>query len=136
MERKSFPLSLGVLVIIIAVIDILAVKFYLYWSIPWLDMLMHFAGGVWLGGTVLWYRFFSDRHPFAGRSLVDFISWALAGAFCFGILWEFYEAAVVLVLLKPLNPLLDSLSDIGFDTLGGLMVAIFAHKYIQNKLHE
>jgi len=126
---------LAILILVIAAINMLAIKFSWYWSMLWLDMPMHFAGGVWLGGTVLWYRLFSGRYPFAGRSLMDTISWALAGAFFFGVLWELYEAGVEIVLEKPINSILDSLSDVGFDVLGGLVVAVFVYRYMQNKLH-
>lgn len=122
MQSRPFPRSLLFLVVAIALINAVATMDYWYWKMRWFDMPMHFAGGVWIAGAVLWWRFFSEDSA-ASASRGAIFGWALLGALGVGIGWEAYEAVVSFVTVGHVNDFMDTLSDLGFDALGALLVA-------------
>lgn len=61
MDKKSYPTSLFIFVLVILIFQVVAEHFYWYWRIWWFDMPMHFAGGLWVGLSVLWFVFLSGR---------------------------------------------------------------------------
>lgn len=127
MQSRSFPLSLFTLIVSIAVVNFLAEIYSWYWRMRWFDMPMHFAGGVWLATTGLWLYY--ERK---GKKLPRFskiLAISLAAAVGVGLLWEVFEALLSLKLLGHINAMPDTLSDLLFDTLGGLTAAIWANRY-------
>lgn len=128
---RSIPIFLVVLIVLIAVVNFLANKYFWYWTftfvfdhriVRWFDMPMHFLGGVWLAGMALWW--------YSSLKLVidDFLrilAIALLAAFGIGLIWEMYEGGVGLVTVGHINAMSDTLSDLSFDTLGGVVVALW-----------
>lgn len=132
MSRRSFPITLGVFLLAIAVVDAFANEYSLYWTVRWFDMPMHFAGGAWVSGVTLWRKFFyhrvaSDTTP----SFWNLLQWALLGALVIGLGWEVYESIVSLFTVGHINDILDTVSDLAFDLLGGLVVACTALFFIK-----
>ena len=108
MSNKKLLIRIISLIISISVLHILASKFYWYTSIWWLDMPMHFLGGLWLG---LFFIFISFKKEF-NRKLIFEI---LLGVLLVGICWEIFE---ILTLKYPFN-FLDNISDVLLDLAGG-----------------
>ncbi|MHB1118139.1 MAG: hypothetical protein ACYCZ7_01230 [Minisyncoccota bacterium] len=123
MQVRSFPPILMVLVVVIAVVNVVAQSYYWYWTMRWFDMPMHFAGGLWVAGVVLWWRFFSGKFAPASFAVSSVIFWALLGAVGVGVLWELYEAGVSYFTVGHVNDMLDTMGDLILDTLGGLVAA-------------
>lgn len=119
MQSRPFPRVLVVLVVAIAIVNAFAEHYYWYWHMKEFDMPMHFAGGVWLAGTALWWRFFSGRFTTLMSAKAMF-AWAIGGALGVGFAWEVYEAVVAYFTVGHMNDILDTLSDLVFDTLGGI----------------
>lgn len=96
--------------------NFLALKFYWYVAIPWFDHLTHFLGGLFLAflfSMVLRRVSWSPRRYF-------FLSILFVAAI--GGLWELYELSVQeLVGSIPFVTLSDSMSDLFFDVLGGVV---------------
>lgn len=133
MQSRPFPRVLVALVVAIAVVNAFAEHYYWYWLMRWFDMPMHFAGGIWLAGVVLWWRFFSGRFPSATSSGAAFFLWAVLGALGVGLLWEIYEAGISYMTVGHINAWKDTFSDLGFDTLGGVVAAGILWARIRNK---
>lgn len=123
MPRRFFPKFLVVLLLIIFIVQIFALKYYWYWTMRWFDMPMHFAGGVWLAGAAIWWRFFRDDST-ESPGLSRLVVWGVFAAFVVGFSWEIYESSVSFLVIGHINDIIDTGSDILFDVLGGLVFAI------------
>lgn len=92
MSRRRLLSTLAVLVCVIAVMHIIATLFFLYWTLWWYDVILHFLGGIFSGLLVLWLRFFSGYFgspsiPPEGRVLC----FAVVTTLCIGVGWEVFE---------------------------------------------
>ena len=111
--------------------DIMAQKFYWYYSIWWFDMPMHFLGGFWVGLFFFW--FFSTKYlPIFQLSLekIDFkLTWKILLFVLFlGISWEIFEIYVNNYIGKTPFNLLDTISDIFFDLAGGSFALFYVFR--------
>jgi len=123
MQSRPFPPVLVALVLAIAIVNMVAEAYHWYWLMRWFDMPMHFAGGMWVAGVVLWWRFFSGKFPIVQVQKEAIFAWAILGALGIGVLWEAYEAVVSYLTVGHMNDMWDTMSDLCFDILGGLVVA-------------
>lgn len=121
--RKPLPVALVLSLFAIAIVNASASAYYLYWTLRWLDMPMHFAGGAWLAGFGVWWQFF--RREAHGKSFFAVLRVCLIYAISIGLVWEAYEATISFFTVGHMNAMLDTLSDLLFDILGGTTVAIF-----------
>lgn len=122
MQSRPFPALLLVLLVAIAGVNAFAEYYHWYWLMRWFDMPMHFAGGVWVAGAVLWWRFFSGKFTSLPNTKAMF-AWAIGGAIAIGLVWEVYEAAVSYITVGRMNDILDTIGDLVLDTLGGIVAA-------------
>ncbi len=119
-------------VLLVFILNKLAMQFYWYVSIPWLDMPMHFLGGIFLalGIGALFFHRTNKIHFF--KKLLFILLWVLL----FGIAWELFEFSVfTLIKFVEPNSMADTLMDLFFDLLGGL-VGIFFVSRAQNKYNS
>lgn len=125
--RQSFPLALAGLLLVIAVAHTFANEYSWYWTVRWFDMPMHFAGGAWVSGVVLWYRFFSQGMVAPHVSFKSLVLWGVLGALVVGLGWEIYESTVSFFIEGRINDILDTVSDLLFDALGAFAVVCLVH---------
>ena len=141
LSRLRIPPFLAFLIVAIAVVNGLAEKYYWYWKftvdfppygiIRWFDMPMHFSGGVWLAGMAVWlYPLFKTELP---RPFSKILLICITTALGVGLTWEIYEAIISYITVLHINAMLDTLSDLLFDILGGTTVAIFTWWRIKQK---
>lgn len=129
MKKKPFSIYLLILIVVIAILNMLAVSFSWYWRIWWLDMPMHFLGGLWVGLTSIWIFYNKDTAVNCNEnkrnySHIFFIS--IASVLLVGILWEIFEFGVnANVSFSIQNSLSDTLSDLFFDLLGAVFSSIY-----------
>ncbi len=92
------------LALTIAVVHTLASENFWYWRYWWLDLVMHFGGGAFIGGVAL----------MAGLPR----PWltALGAALIVGVGWEVFEFIIKIGFVPGLWS--DSLMDLGMDLLG------------------
>ena len=83
MKSKSFPVTLALVLFLIAIVNGLAQYHHWYWTMRRFDMPMHFTGGAWLAGVALWARFFSGKFMGEMRSFKHVLLWGLGVALCF-----------------------------------------------------
>lgn len=120
----QIPIILVVFLFIIAIVNGLAELNHWYWIYRWLDMPMHFAGGVWLAGFGVWWQF--SRQGLTPGSFSAILGVCILFALSIGLLWEAFEAVVSFLTVGHMNEIKDTLGDILFDILGGVSVAILA----------
>mgnify|MGYP001564509679 CR=1 FL=1 len=126
MTQRIFPWFLALALFIIAGIDCVANYYSWYWVIRWFDMPMHFAGGAWVAGVVIWWKFFSAKKEslFVAPTINRLIIWGVGGAFVIGLGCEVYESVISLLTQGHINNVQDTISDLFLDMAGGTLVAI------------
>ena len=116
------PVILVVFLIAIAVVNGFADVNHWYWTKRWLDMPMHFAGGAWLAGFGVWWQYF--RRGINVPGFTQILAVCLIFALSIGLLWEAYEAVVSLLTVGHMNSMQDTISDLLFDIIGSITVAV------------
>jgi len=84
-------------------------------------MPMHFLGGLWLSSAIIW---FFRKLDLSLKS----IFYTLAGVLLIGILWEVYEILINNNFAQNPFDLPDTLSDLFFDLIGGVVGVILLSK--------
>src|SRR3989344_497735 len=121
-ERLLFLIQALVLAVV-ATVHIAALQLYLYWYFPWLDLFVHFAGGLWVALAATWLVLFARREP---RFLI-----LIFAVITVGILWEFFEMAIGMTNEE--NYFLDTALDLAMDYMGGVAGYFIAR---QLKAHD
>lgn len=118
------------LLVIVGALNFLAVYLYLYWTIWWFDMLVHFLAGTCVAMTaILFYYFYKNQSV---PSIHTSILVALGFAISVGLLWEIYELLVhVTSFSDGLDYYLDTGSDLLMDVSGGIMGSLYAHRLLK-----
>ena len=121
MESKKFLIRLLLLIFFIFLLDYLAMQFYWYSSIWYLDMLIHFLGGLWLGLALVWL-FRIKEISFKS------IFYLILGVLLIGVLWEIFEIIIDETITGNSFNTLDTISDIFFDIAGGSLALLYFFK--------
>jgi len=100
-----------------------AEKFYWYNSVSYFDMIMHFLGGLWLG------LFFTYVYSINKINLGQ-ITIILSSVLLIGLSWEVFEFIVNNVIAKTPFDLLDTISDIFWDLMGGFISILYFLKKV------
>ncbi len=128
--KKKYSFFLAGLIVFIFILHSLALYFSLYWRFRWLDNVMHFLGGFWLGAAALWFICFSGKIKSSGLPFYFLLFSAVALSAVVGLVWEFYEFLSDFFLAGGFPPdpsmlgLKDTLTDLFFDLLGALAAGL------------
>jgi len=126
MTRKKLFQALSFLLYTIAVLHMLALYFFWYWSFWWIDIPMHFLAGFWVGGIVLWFYFFPEKtatRRFVRPVFVYILP--LGAVVAIGLLWELFEFSLDTFITLEHNDLLDTVSDLGMDIAGAFTASLY-----------
>jgi uncharacterized BrkB/YihY/UPF0761 family membrane protein len=127
--KKPLFLLLFFMVVVIGILQQIAVKHFLYWTLDWFDILMHLLGGFWFGYSVLWIIFFSGYiNFFKNKNLKFFIVTAFVSAFGIGVLWEIFEYVFDITFFVK-GYVFDTTKDLVMDSLGGVLASVFLFKF-------
>jgi len=126
MDRKKFLIRLALLIFFIFLVNLVALKFYWYYSIWYFDMIMHFLGGLWLGLAFFWLFSFKELS-------LKLILKVILGILLIGIFWEIFEILVNKTIAQNPFNILDAVSDIYFDLAGGIFAILYFLKRIMFK---
>lgn len=107
-------------VILLFLVNFWATKFHWYFSVWYFDMPMHFWGGFSVGLMVVWL-FLKRNIVFSVKSIL----WLLFLVFVVGFLWEIFEVIFNNMIAGTSFDLLDTISDLFFDLLGGICAFLF-----------
>lgn len=123
MNRKKLLYRLTTLICFIFLINIIAHKLYWYSSIEYFDMIMHALGGVFLLFAIVYVTKVDNTK-------VRTTLYLLFGVLFVGFLWEVFEYIVNNVLAGQDFDIVDTLSDLVCDTLGGMLGFLYVGKRI------
>ncbi len=119
--RRLFLLVTLVSILILVILHYGALIYDLYGTFFWFDMLTHTLGGfvvVFVGIVFLGSR---SSRLLTRRNLIILV-------IGIGVLWELYEYLVqTMIPATPFVTFVDSLSDILFDVVGGVIGICFVH---------
>jgi len=121
--KKTILIKLTILLYVIAMLHIMALYFFWYWSIWWLDILMHFLGGMWVGGMAFVFLFLNKNDVSMGKifrpCLLSFVV-----VLVIGVLWEIFEFSLDTFIIFQPNDISDTISDLGADIAGGMFACL------------
>ena len=120
------PTIMWILLSIGMVIHAIFTHFHLYWHIRWIDMPMHFLGGLWLGiaGIYVYKKIFPQT--FHTKNNLRILTIALSTALFVGGLWEIVELNFTSIPhIAHINSVGDTLSDLFCDLLGACVGAVY-----------
>lgn len=123
MTSFSFKKAIFILLFLIIAFDFLALKNFWYWKFLWLDMAMHFSGGLWVAMV---YTFLISKYEIKTPIFFNFI-FGISFVALIGVLWEITEFLRDLIFQSA--PVLqlgasDTISDLFFDLLGAAIFLI------------
>ena len=127
---SEFRLLVTQLVILLplAITSWFAVEYFLYWRIWWLDMPMHFFGGMWAGLCGMWIL--------AHRKIPASLLWCLAFALFVGVAWEIFEYSEGIASSYHFSYPFDTAKDLAMDLLGAAFGWIFARRLVSGRRAE
>ena len=117
---------------IIGLINSLALYNSWYWRYRFLDMPMHFLGGLFISVFILWIVYVRGKTKkllgVANRKELRLI--AFAAILAIGLSWEVFEfRSDVWVVFAEMFSWADTVSDIAFDMLGATLGVLWFEKY-------
>jgi hypothetical protein len=115
--RTISGIAILILSLTIAGLNLLALKYFLFWRLWWYDIPMHFLGGFILASIALWIVAYEV--PVGLRPKVNRLAAAVLMALIVGILWEIFEY-VAGITKGEAGYWQDTLKDITMDVVGGL----------------
>ena len=124
------PVFIVGLLWLIAILHLFGIYLHWYWTYVNFDIVHHFLGGVWLSAFFFYY--FGKRQKLfdVRQSRFATLLFALGVTALAGVIWEFYEFGMdyffdlKIMPLRHQNSLADTIGDLFFDLLGGLIYAI------------
>lgn len=110
--------------ITLALVHVVATEFYLYWRYVWLDIPMHFLGGVVCAFGLAILPFFHIHLPKRYGTRFAYLLFA----FLVGVSWEVFEYVYdIMIVDTHTNLIVDTGMDLTCDMLG----ALFGYTFIQ-----
>jgi len=128
MDRKKLFKILAYLIFLLFLLNYVASKFYWYFSIWWVDMPMHFLGGLCAGFAVIWFLSFKKLSfdlLFSTQAVWNFIFKIFLGVLLIGVLWEFFEILFNNIIAQNSFNIFDTISDVFFDLAGGIFAILY-----------
>ncbi|MCX6757856.1 MAG: hypothetical protein NTZ44_03190 [Candidatus Nomurabacteria bacterium] len=126
-DRQKLSKNMAYMVFFILAINYIAIKLYLYWSVWYFDMPMHFLGGVFVGFLAIYLfdplskiKIFKINNGFR-----FYIFYIFLFTFIVGFGWEVFEVIFKNILAGENFNLLDTISDVCFDISGGFTTFMF-----------
>ncbi|OHB18083.1 MAG: hypothetical protein A2544_00615 [Candidatus Zambryskibacteria bacterium RIFOXYD2_FULL_43_10] len=117
MRKSSFLYTAFGVIVVIGALHFIAEAFYLYWTIWWLDIIVHLLAGFSGGLVIAW--FFGPTSTLKSAMLI------LVGMLIIGIAWEVFE--YILNLIQPIHYWQDTVLDLVADMMGAILTCIYLY---------
>lgn len=127
--RHSSGIGIAALALLIATLHFMANIYFLYWSVWWFDILMHFLGGLFIGASALWLLRFEV--PPGLRTRIPVFITVFAVVLTVGVLWEVFEK--ITGAYNAINYTLDTATDIAMDVVGMLAAYLIYKRVVWNE---
>lgn len=118
-QQKKLFHWITFIIILIVLLNTFATSFYLYSTLWWFDIPMHFLGGVFTALLSLWFFVRVVPARFLPNTLWGWVITVLLSVFIVGLAWEMYELIVDLITGAGDYVYLDAFSDLWNDLAGG-----------------
>jgi hypothetical protein len=128
MDRKRLFKILAYLIFLLFLLNYVASKFYWYFSIWWVDMPMHFLGGLCAGFAIIWLLSLKKlpfELPLSLQVVWNFIFKIFLSVLFIGVLWEFFEILFNNIIAQNSFNIFDTVSDVFFDLTGGTFAILY-----------
>ena len=122
MQRKSILFLSLILALALYIIHFTAMKFYLYWTLWWFDILTHFLGGLAIGLFVVWI--ISGLFPMLSSKKLLVVG--VITILVFGIGWEIFENVFGFPRSPKESYPIDTTLDLAMDVLGAVAAVSLA----------
>lgn len=116
-------LTILIISLLIAVLDRAAYSYHLYFTLWWFDIVMHFLGGILVALSALYVVRLTGKAVSSLR-LLTLILITVGAPLVVGSLWEVFE--IVIDSASPGNAAIDTTTDLIFDTVGAIVVLMYA----------
>lgn len=121
--RNSLIKHTFILTLLVGLLDFFGNKFYLYWSVSWFDMVMHFLAGVLIAFFVCLFAHYVSLTGYATRKTLYM---AIGFSIFVGLIWEWYELYFELTFIEDgFLYYRDTVSDLFLDILGTVLGFIY-----------
>lgn len=121
-QNKIFRAMFWIL-FIVGAMNAIAYKLYLFWTVIWFDMVMHFLGGLFVS-----LFFFAMLSVLKSKlSYVEKLVLGVVFTVLVGLVWEYYELVIGVTNLADTVYWGDTGMDIVMDTLGSIVGVLFVH---------
>lgn len=120
MPHKALFFLQALIIAVVGAIHVSATKYFLYWHYVWLDVPVHFLGGLWLGLLSAWLL--------SSRQLPVSYVRVMLTVLIVSIGWEVFEIAAGVPIEK--NFVFDTSLDLVMDILGGTLGYVIARKLL------
>lgn len=108
---------------IVGVLNAVAYRLYLFWTVIWFDMVMHFLGGLFVALFFFWIlSLFKSKLSYTEKLILGAVFTILVG-----LVWEYFELIIRVTDLASPEYWGDTGMDIIMDTLGGTLGIMFVH---------
>ncbi|KKW19202.1 MAG: hypothetical protein UY63_C0018G0023 [Parcubacteria group bacterium GW2011_GWA2_51_10] len=104
------------IIAILASLHLIGVANFLYWRLPWFDLVTHFLGGAWAALLAAWFL------ALRGKA-ADYFTCLLA-ALLFAVVWELFEMQASIIDLP--TGALDTVKDLVMAAVGGIAGTLLA----------
>lgn len=135
--RLKMLLYLAILAILISALNIFALRFHLYWLLPWFDNMMHVFGGVLISALIFivfnWSNFNLEKYPI---NFKYFATVNILSVFIVGLLWEIFELVFGITYTVSSDYVRDTISDLSLDVIGAILFIFFARNKIIGRIQE
>ena len=129
-RQKIFEFFLAGLIVVIFIIQIIAQTLFLYWEFWWFDIVMHFAGGFFVGLLALYLYYYSRFVEPKHFSWIFALLLSLGATALVGVLWELFEftsdqfAISIGRRVELQQQFQDTLGDLFSDLVGAILGAV------------
>lgn len=127
MLKKPLFFETFILFAIVGILNYLALRFHLYWTVGEFDSVVHFFGGATVSLFFLWFYFYSGLFDPSRRSLVKFLFVSLFGAMLVSVLWEIFELMLGEAAAHKSQYPFDTSLDFIMDFLGALAACFYGY---------
>jgi hypothetical protein len=137
--EKALKKTVAGLLVFLAAVHVLSISNSLYWLFPWVDIPLHFLGGLWAAVFFAWLSLKFNLRFFEGRKFLWNFVLALSFVALIGVLWEFFEFSYdffsnSMDVSKIAQPgLADTMGDLFFDLLGGAAFVLIFRKFFKGE---
>lgn len=127
---RQFPTSVLLsIIVLIALTNAAAFYWHLYFYYPWLDIPLHFFGGLWVALYALAWYYGTSWLKEKDETVAFVFAYAISATLLVGLGWELFEFSLETIVAFSEHDLGDTLLDLVMDTLGALVAgAVFVRK--------